>query len=192
MKKTLLAEFENDNIVRLLDILWNLYEDIPEFPAKDASRSVGWLLSSARKSIALYRTFLEMGLSDETAKKYIERVNWELGKNIGAPLYYVSRIRGKNPVRRIHWINDALWKFLFTEPFKRVPAESDASVAFNITRCPFQEYYTSQNLPELCEFASCSQDHLLAKAWHSTFQRTQTLAGGGDYCDFRFYTSDRD
>ncbi len=191
VKKTLLAEFENENIVRLLNTLWNLHEEIPESPTKDESRSVGLLLSSARKSIALYRAFLEMGISDETAKKYIEKVNWELGKYLGAPIYSLSRISGKNPVRRINWINDALWRFLFTEPFKRAPVESDADVAFNITRCPFQEYYKSQNLLELCEFASCSQDHLLAKAWHSKFQRKQTLASGGDYCDFRFYTDDR-
>ncbi len=74
VKKTLLAEFENDNIVRLLDILWNLHEDISESSAKDESRSVGLLLSSARKSIALYRAFLEMGISDETAKIYIEKI----------------------------------------------------------------------------------------------------------------------
>ncbi len=188
VKKTLLAEYKNDKIDQLLDKTWNLHEDIPKPSVKG---KVGFLLSSARKSIALYRAFLEMGIPDETAKKYVEIVNWELGKCIGTPMYSLSRIIWKNPACRLKWIIDVLWKFLFDGPFKRIPVESDADVAFNITRCPFQEYYKSQNLLELCEYASCNQDYLLAKTWHSKFQRKQTLASGGDYCDFKFYTDDK-
>jgi hypothetical protein len=35
-------------------------------------------------------------------------------------------------------------------------------------------------------FAACSLDFRMATAWGVTLQRTQTLAGGAAYCDFRF------
>ncbi len=183
-----MAEFKDDTIERLLERMWHLHEDIPESPHKG---TVGFLLSFSRKSIALHKAIFEIGISDATGKKYIEQINWKLGKYIGTPIYSLSRIIGKNPVLRIKWINDTLWKFLFTEPLKRVPVDSDADVAFNVISCPFQEYYKSQDLLELCEYASCNLGYPLAKAWHSKFQRKQTLANGGDHCDFKFYTNDK-
>lgn len=187
VKKTLLTEFEKDKIARLLDRVWNIYEEIPESPLKNESRAVGLMLSTARKNIALYKAFIELNIPKEKTKKYIEEINWEINKIIGAPMFVFSIIRGKNALDRVKWINDVLWKFLFTKPFERVQVDSDASVAFNITRCPFQEYYKSQNVIELCEYTSCSQDYFLAETWHSKFTREQTLASGGEFCDFRFY-----
>jgi hypothetical protein len=102
-------------------------------------------------------------------------------------MFVFSIIKGRDRVVRVKWINDVLWKYLFTKPFERMQADSNAKIAFNITRCPFQEYYKSQGVIELCEYSSCSQDHLLSKTWHLKFLRTQTLASGGEYCDFRFY-----
>lgn len=191
VRKSLSDDFKKDNIACLLSNTWNLHQDIPKSSTRNMSRMVSLLLSSASNSIAMYRALIEMGIPDKIAKKYIEKVNWEIGKYIGAPIYFLSKICIKKPLYRINWINDLLWKYLFTEPFKRVPVESDADVAFNVIRCPFHEYFKSQDLLELCESASCCHDYLLAEEWHSKFVRTQTLASGSDHCDFRFYTSDR-
>lgn len=187
VKKKLLAELGNDKTAHLLDRVWNIYEKIPESPLKDESRAVGLMLSTARKNIALYKVLIELDTPKEKTQKYIEEINWEINRIIGAPMFVFSIIKGKKPVARVKWINDVLWKYLFTKPFKRVQVDSDTLIAFNITRCPFQEYYRSQNVIELCEHTSCSQDYLLAKTWHSKFIREQTLARGGEFCDFRFY-----
>ncbi|MBU0991153.1 MAG: L-2-amino-thiazoline-4-carboxylic acid hydrolase [Proteobacteria bacterium] len=64
---------------------------------------------------------------------------------------------------------------------------SDADVAFNVRRCPFQEYYKCQGVPVICQYASCNLGYPLAKAWHATLMRSHTLAGDNLPCDFRFY-----
>lgn len=188
IKKTVFVEFDKDDFSLLMNKLWNIYEDIPESPLKFESRAVGLMLSSARINIALYKAFMELGVSKEKTRKYIEEINWKINKCIGTPMFLLSAIKGKDSAVRIKWINDVLWKYLFTKPFERVlTSGSDASVAFNITRCPFQEYYRSQGVIDLCEYTSCSQDYFLAKTWRSKFKRKQTLARGYGFCDFRFY-----
>lgn len=187
VKKIVCVDFDKDECSLLLNKLWFFYDGIPESPLRCRSRAVGLMLSSARKNIALYKAFIALDVSKEKIRQYIAEINWEISRIIGTPMFILSMVKGKNASVRIKWINDVLWKYLFTRPFERVPADSDASVAFNIKRCPFQEYYRSQGVIELCGYASCSQDYLLAKTWHSTFKREQTLARGDDFCDFRFY-----
>jgi L-2-amino-thiazoline-4-carboxylic acid hydrolase len=191
VKQTLSAELKDDNIADLLNRVWDIYRGISDSADKGKSRVVDMILDSARKNIALYKALLEIEVPDEIAKKHAEKINWELNKKMGTFIYFLSTVIWRPPTRRVKWINNMLWKYVFTKPFERVLVESAADVAFNITRCPIQEYYRVQNVLELCEYTSCNMDPLLAKAWRSRFQRDQTLAKGDAYCDFRFYVNNR-
>ena len=56
----------------------------------------------------------------------------------------------------------------------------------NIFRCPTIALYEDLGIPHLCRALICDLDFGLAKEWHATLQRPQTLAGGDYQCDFRW------
>ncbi len=59
-------------------------------------------------------------------------------------------------------------------------------VAFDVHRCPSADYFRAQGLGNLCRVSWCNLDYPLADRWDVTLARSQTLAGGAAYCDFRF------
>lgn len=65
---------------------------------------------------------------------------------------------------------------------------SDDSFAFDVTRCRYAEMYRSLGLAELGATMSCNRDGALIEGFNPnvTFERTQTIMGGADRCDFRF------
>lgn len=59
---------------------------------------------------------------------------------------------------------------------------------FNITRCPYYEKYSEQELTEYGVALSCCRDKPFARGFHPqlTLERSQTIMEGADYCDFRY------
>ncbi len=60
--------------------------------------------------------------------------------------------------------------------------------SFNVTRCRYAELYCSLGVAELGVTLSCNRDAALIEGFDSdvTFERTQTLMEGANYCDFRY------
>ncbi|MEO7582161.1 MAG: L-2-amino-thiazoline-4-carboxylic acid hydrolase, partial [Ferruginibacter sp.] len=48
------------------------------------------------------------------------------------------------------------------------------------------EYFLSKGLSKFCTKTWCSLDYRLAELWHAKLERTGTIAGGADKCDFRW------
>lgn len=65
---------------------------------------------------------------------------------------------------------------------------SDATLAFDVTRCRYAEMYRELGIPELGAILSCNRDGALIEGFNPevTLQRTQTLMGGASHCDFRY------
>jgi len=65
---------------------------------------------------------------------------------------------------------------------------TDDSFAFDVTRCRYAEMYRSLGLEELGATLSCNRDGALIEGFNPDvdFERTQTIMGGADRCDFRF------
>ena len=59
-------------------------------------------------------------------------------------------------------------------------------MAFDVTFCPIADYFKSQGVPELTEPAGGNLDYVMAREWGIELVRTQTLAEGAAYCDFRW------
>jgi hypothetical protein len=62
---------------------------------------------------------------------------------------------------------------------------SDHDIAFNVVRCPVASHFRKYGGADLCVASWCNLDYALAELTHERLVRTQTLAGGGDRCDFR-------
>ncbi len=60
--------------------------------------------------------------------------------------------------------------------------------AFNVTRCRYAEMYRALGIPELGALFSCNRDGTMVEGFNPDieFERTQTIMGGADHCDFHF------
>lgn len=135
---------------------------------------------------ALYRAALAQGLTREQAGSLIETVNW----NIFGPLmnlsFTLSRLRSTRTGVRLKWALDFLFATVFTAPFQRRVLPDTQGLAFDVTLCPFADYFRACGAPELTRYAVCSLDHRMARDWGVGFERRGTLADGAPLCDFRF------
>ncbi|MEM7341140.1 MAG: L-2-amino-thiazoline-4-carboxylic acid hydrolase [Actinomycetota bacterium] len=69
-----------------------------------------------------------------------------------------------------------------------VTEQSDEVFAFNVTRCRYAEMYKALGIPELGALFSCNRDGTMVEGFNQaiTFERSQTIMGGADHCDFRY------
>ena len=60
--------------------------------------------------------------------------------------------------------------------------------SFDVTRCRYAELYRSLGIPELGALFSCNRDYALIEGFNAEveLERTQTIMGGADCCDFRY------
>jgi len=59
-------------------------------------------------------------------------------------------------------------------------------VAFDVTVCPVADYFKDQGVPEATGHATCNLDYCMARKFGIELVRTQTIANGAEYCDFRW------
>ena len=145
-----------------------------------------FLLKLAARNVALYRVMKTRGADAEFINDLLGKINWTVSKNIGRPLYLLSRVAGADRKKRLLFIDTLLYRYLFVKPFRRDILSRSPGLDFNITACPFAEFYKSQDAAGICRFAACGLDHDLAREWNVGFERTNTIADGGEWCDFRF------
>jgi len=150
------------------------------------SPGVNLLLRYMQWDCALYRALQEQGIGQQQAGQWIEQINWQIFAPASSLAFKLSRLRNSRLQVRIKWLLDALFSLVFTRPFRRSNLPSATGVAFDVQVCPLASYLREQGAPELTHFAACSLDYRMASDWGVTLQRTQTLAGGAAYCDFRF------
>lgn len=75
-----------------------------------------------------------------------------------------------------------------TPPWERTDVEVEGGIGFDFTACPCHDLCMKEGVPELTK-AFCDMDWQLAEYFPPRigFRREQTLAEGGDRCDFRYY-----
>ena len=137
---------------------------------------------------AFYSAARAQGFPTQDVGKWIQDIQWQI---IGPGMrfsYALSRLRSKTQHVRVRWILDLMFTFLFTKPFQRaaVPPLKESDIAFDVTVCPIAQYFQDRGVPELTRYAACDLDYRMAQIWQVQLDRDQTLATGGNRCDFRF------
>lgn len=136
---------------------------------------------------ALYFAALEAGIAEPTIKKLIENINWAAFGPMNKTIFLLSRFRSNTLITRVKWVVDLMFLFVFTSPFKRNVHPSTSEVAFDVVVCPFANYFKEQGVANLTSSAVCSLDHQMANLWGVQLSRTQTIAEGHQFCNFRFH-----
>ncbi|HEM46087.1 MAG TPA: hypothetical protein ENO23_03480 [Alphaproteobacteria bacterium] len=138
--------------------------------------------------LALYQELRQDGHHEQAALKTVERL-------FTVPMHRMRRLMeriGRLPF--FFWlVRTATRRFMarnFPAPGWDVswPDAGRHVVAFDMHSCFYLDVLTEYGAPELTS-VYCRLDHLIYDdvSPHVRWQRTRTLAQGGDCCDFRFY-----
>ena len=152
------------------------------------SASVNLMMRHMEWSCALYRALKDRGMSPDEAGALVEVIAMDDYRPVPATWSRFARLRSNKPETRVKWVLGLVTQYFFSAPFihRHLPAEAGVAVAFDVTRCPLADYFKKQGVPELTPHAACNIDHCLARAFHVELVRTQTIAEGAEYCDFRW------
>lgn len=137
-------------------------------------------------SCALYRAAQQHGADRAEAAVLVEETLGDLYSPVMAVLFALSRLRSAQRETRVRWLFDMMIRSFFAAPFQYRAVPSETGVAFDVLRCPVAEYFEAQGVPELTPHAACNMDYRMAREWGVELHRSQTIATGAGYCDFRF------
>jgi len=150
------------------------------------SFSLNLLMRYMEWSLSLYRAAQEHGMSQVEAGEFVETVAVEYYQPVPVAMFKLSRLRSAKRETRVKWIFGIITRYFFTPPFEHQHLPSDTGVAFDVTVCPLADYFKEQGVLELTEYAACNPDSCLERALGIKLVRSQTIAKGAEYCDFRW------
>ena len=125
-------------------------------------------------------------MSPAEAGALVEAIMSDVYQPVPAALFKLSRLRSAKRETRVKWLLGMMTRHFFSAPFGHRHLPSETGVAFDVTLCPLANYFKDQGVPELTAHAACNLDYCLARALGVELVRTQTIADGAEYCDFRW------
>lgn len=185
------GRFTRADIDHIIDQTGQNFEQLA--PSVPRERTVGnrMVMLLACMTASFFRTLIAAGIERDYAIELFADVAWQIYEKGGILPDLVTRVITRDPVERMRMRVSMFLRFPFNPPgyiFKRVPAND--GIAFNMLRCPAAEYFQALGMADLCVSSWCNLDYGLAEMWGGRLERTGTLAGGADRCDFRFTATD--
>ena len=145
--------------------------------------------NSAPFMLSLYRTLLgEFAFDQDEALDLLNKITCykvrEDYKNRFVERFFLARIAESEFIRELgmkkleYRVEQYGWAIEFPE--------SNAHMAFDMTRCGLADWFRDQGVPEIAPIA-CEGDYVTAEFYTGLeLIRTKTIAGGDEICDFRY------
>lgn len=189
VRRVLGDRFASPEVERILHRTWGSYGDLARDIAAEPTLGARVMVRLAALTVAMDAGLRETGLGVEESRAVVSEITWRIYEKLAWLPWALTRLAARRRIRRVRRAMDMFmtW-FPYRAPGYRmryVPTEGDA-VGFDVQRCPVAEYFASRDQAELCVSSFCNLDYPLAEQWGVTFERSQTLAGGATFCDFRF------
>jgi hypothetical protein len=146
------------------------------------------MVECAALTVSLYRALLAEGLTEAQARSQTAAVTSTIYDRMADVPWLLSRLSAGPPRARLERATRSFRTFPFSAPayvMEDVPDDA-RTVAFDVKRCPVAEYFQREGLAELCAESFCNLDFAVAEKWGAQLERTGTLAGGAERCDFRW------
>lgn len=139
--------------------------------------------ASILQNIALYRTFLEFGISNKEALELVRKRAYHKAHKLHGFLNAFSRFPKFSSVFR-HLMKkamkgDEIWNVDMLK-------DDERALAMNITKCLWFDTCEYFGHPELCEVFCLSDFIIFGNIKKMDFERNQTLGMHGSKCDFCF------
>jgi hypothetical protein len=139
--------------------------------------------------LAIYRTLLgDIGYEKDEALKILgEILNYYSAKSIEdskIKQYMLSKMSKFSFIKKS--VNKKMYSLTEPNGWKMKRCDSDAYWAFDVHRCGLYNWLKEQGAEEICT-AFCEVDYVNASYMTGLrLDRTKTIAGGDDICDFRY------
>ena len=137
--------------------------------------------------IALYQTIQEW-MTKEQALEIIQDQMWGACIKTGEKISAITKHRYlRGPLLRVFAL---MTQKLFgaSAGFQlSFIAKSDRELRFDITRCPYNDFFTRYGCPELTCVSCKADEYSYGSLPGIVFARTETLGCGGKCCDFHIY-----
>ena len=132
------------------------------------------------------RAVQEHDMSQAEAGEFVETIMLEVYQPVPAAMFILSRFGSAKRETRVKWLLGIITRYFFTSPFHHRYLPSKTGVAFDVTVCPLAVYFKEQGVPEYAAHAACNLDYCQAREYGIALDRSQTIANGAEYCDFRW------
>ncbi|NAY90785.1 hypothetical protein GTQ34_02540 [Muricauda sp. JGD-17] len=188
-EKVLIEHLDNQQIREISSTMEISYREMEsQLPLLKSSFN-RMLLKISIDSLAFYRALL-MQLRKEDALKLIQPFvnmwmdaqfnSWTVRKVYGSR--FLHRLYRRYWFARTNKVND-----LEGQRFEYVRPYGDLFYGVNVTRCGHVNFLKKMNAPELAPFM-CQADFYIQKFLPKgiKFERSQVIAEGASYCDFRY------
>lgn len=189
-RRWLPTEFGDDLSGRILADADAGYPALAErLPA--AGLGAGHLLRIGAYAVALRQALDEVGVDAHRANALISDIVFQTVMPARTALKRLGRLRHRDPMEAANWSSRLARRLYYRSPdweMHDVPVAG--GFGMDVTRCVVAEYFDSLGMSDLCQAAICEQDVRSATHHGLRFERSGTLAGGSDRCDFR-YTAGR-
>ncbi|MGN0351800.1 MAG: L-2-amino-thiazoline-4-carboxylic acid hydrolase [Roseburia sp.] len=135
-------------------------------------------------TIAVYMSLMSAGCAE--AMEIIQRGSAEVAKTAGEQYAKIVRIPGFKGIFMKIFSKGVKEGFGQEAGFaNEFITDTSKKLAFNITKCPYQDYCQKYECPELVSIFCKNDEYAYGNLQGITFKRTQTLGTGGKCCDFR-------
>lgn len=173
-----------DAVVALADAS---YPDVARrIPA--TGRGARHLLRISAYAIVLHTALVDCEVESELATALTSDAVCAAIRPSRNALVLVGRLRHRDRLRRALWASSVARRFYYRAPdwlMVNVPIEGGFGI--DVTRCVVAEFFESFGMSEFCQRVICDQDARDAAYRDIVFERSGTLAGGADRCDFRYH-----
>lgn len=146
-------------------------------------------ITNAIIALSAYRTLLEDNVKEEEAIKKTETLVWAtLPVNLYKTVFRFINMT-PDPFSSYVFMTKQLNKVVFPSPgWERNYVIEENCFGFNVTKCLYVDYLTSEGAPELV-VALCNLDYRVAELFPEkiTFHRNISIARGDEICDFRYF-----
>lgn len=192
-RQILAPNYSKNEIRGILDSYWKRYKKLrPEVPA---TPTIGGslMVHLAAMSTAFYQELKTRGENDETTTKLFYDIAWKVYQKMGKFSWSIAGRGTRKNHERLRKATDFFRKFPFNSPsyqWKDI-ATNDNTVGFDCFKCPVAEYFQSKGLSQFCAATWCALDFPLAEMWNAKLERTGSIAGGADKCDFRWIPNNK-
>jgi hypothetical protein len=187
-KQVLSREFKSSEVQEILHEYWQRYLQLkPEVPAMPTMGG-SLMVHLSAMSTAFYHELTSRGKSEEIATRLFYDIAWEIYRRMGGFSWWLAGSGKKTGSARLQKATQLFRMFPFNNPSYRwidIPTNNNV-VGFDCVKCPVAEYFQSKGLSKFCVATWCALDYPLAEMWHAKLERTGSIAGGADRCDFRW------
>ena len=181
------GRFSRRDVNHILRQTWRSFDAMAADIPSERVLGARIALRLACATIAAYGALVAEGLDAAEARRLTADVVQAVYEKMGRAAWIVSRAFARDPARRLRISTGIARRFPFGAPsYLMEDVDDPEGVAFDVRRCPIAEYFVANGLPELCVDTWCNQDYALAEMWGARLQRSGTLVGGADRCDFRW------